>query len=157
MINFRNNGGHIFGDWHATVADWQHERNLTYWQDGTSNQIVFLEKHIPAWALRSNFEAGIDWNGSWIHLWNDNRAHNIARFVSNSAEMIARSPQEPGTMRADIRPQGVEGRFTIGSSHPAVISTLLGDGSVRGVSKTTDPNTIWRLSHVSDGVAVSLP
>ena len=144
--------------WRLSIADWTYNRDFGYWQDGTSNQFIFMEKHIPQWATRGTSDHAGRWNGGWTHTEDGNRGFNIARPVSNRANMIARSPADPGTLRADLNPGGApEGDFTIGSSHPSVINTLLGDGSVRGVSKTTDPMMIWRLSHVSDGVSVSLP
>jgi len=47
--------------------------------------------------------------------------------------------------------------FSFGSSHPGVCNFLVGDGAVRGISVTTDPNLLIHLGVVNDGRAVALP
>jgi len=76
--------------------------------------------------------------------------------------MIARSPEDPGTdtnsnyNNGALTMAGDQG-YHLGSSHPGTLNTLIGDGSVRGVAKTTEPDLIWRLTYVNDGVSVPLP
>jgi hypothetical protein len=65
-------------------------------------------------------------------------------------------PGDPGTPDIPGRP-AVPATPSLGSYHSGVVNMLLGDGAVRGVSKTVDPVIIWRLTHVSDGISVSLP
>jgi len=143
-------------DWKRGTVNWTYDKTFAYWRDGTSNQLCISEKHIPAWALSAETNPGTSWNGSYLIVFNDNFAHNAGRIVSHNAELFARSPMESGTANT-IEPQSVEGRFTLGSSHTGIVNVLVGDGSVRSISKTTEPILMWRLTHVSDGVAVSLP
>jgi prepilin-type N-terminal cleavage/methylation domain-containing protein len=144
--------------WNQGLIGWELNDTLGRWQDGTSNQLLFAEKHIPAHALRPTRSEHTKWNGGFQLTHEGNNAHNIARVVSGDASMFARAPNDPNTAQpTTVQPQEREGRETIGSSHPGVVNFLLGDASVRGISKTTDPLLIWRLTHVSDGVPVSLP
>ena len=85
----------------------------------------------------------------------------MARLVFTDPNLIARSPMEPATSASTALPNGPAplntGIYHLGSSHTGVINTLLGDGSVRGIAKTTDPLLMWQLTHVSDGSATSVP
>jgi hypothetical protein len=47
--------------------------------------------------------------------------------------------------------------YGFGSLHPSVFNVLLGDGSVRSVSKTINMTLIVKLSRVNDGEFVILP
>lgn len=48
-------------------------------------------------------------------------------------------------------------KMAFGSWHPGISQFLLGDGSVRGVSVTTDTPILSAYALVDDGEAVSLP
>ena len=143
--------------WNQRVADWEYSANISRWADGTSNQFLFAEKHIPAHALSPSTDQQTKWNGGFQTTYDANWAHNATRIVSGDADMFARSPQDPNTAGADWEPQRREGRETLGSSHPGTVNFLIGDGSVRGVSKTTQPLLVWQLTNVRDGTPVSLP
>ena len=137
------------------ITNWTPNDDLSYWQDGTSNQIIFTEKHIPAWALRGTTHEAAKWNGSYMYTRRGPHAWGIARFVNyHNADLIARSPMDTPTENTQI--SSTTGH-NLGSSHAGVISTLIGDGSVRGVSKTTAPTVMWYLTCVNDGTSVSLP
>jgi hypothetical protein len=72
--------------------------------------------------------------------------------------MFAQSPADPNTAQnTNVEPQTREGRETIGSSHPSVVNFLLGDGSVRGISKSTQPRLIWLMTNADNNETVSLP
>jgi prepilin-type N-terminal cleavage/methylation domain-containing protein len=47
--------------------------------------------------------------------------------------------------------------YALGGLHPGSFNILLGDGAVRGTSKTVNTDLLTRLSCVSDGESVSLP
>jgi len=135
------------------IVDWTLSNDIGWWQDGSSNQFLFSEKHIPSWAaLDSTIEAA-RWNGTYMWGTSGYNSHGFARFVSDDSNLVAQSPQDPATP-VNTNPSGVS--QTLGSSHPGTINTLLGDGSVRGIAKTTEPVMIWRLTHVSDGEVTSL-
>jgi len=144
------------------ISNWTYDRSITWWQDGSSNQLCISEKHVPTWGRRGSVEGSdgetSNWNGAYTRTGSSDSAHNTARPVSNLTGMFARSPQDERTIRRRVNPNSApEGEAALGSSHSGIVNTLIGDGSVRAVSTTTQPLLIWRLTHVSDGNAVSLP
>jgi hypothetical protein len=149
------------------IRRWSPRDDMSYWQDGTSNQLLFGEKHIPAWTLTGETDNANSWNGSFLLAATGANAYNVARPVAHrlnttgfppNAEMFARSPNDPNTdvttMDAHATPQG---RWMFGSSHPGVVNFLIGDGSVRPISGTTPSELVYNLTHTHDGVAVTLP
>jgi hypothetical protein len=44
-----------------------------------------------------------------------------------------------------------DGGLRPGSAHPEVLNTLMGDGSVRGLSKAIDGTVLYSLGHINDG------
>ena len=146
--------------WARGITDWKYNDTIAYWATrGTSNQLVFSEKHVPAHTLRAH-QAGqqSQWNGNYMYTDGTDNAHNVGRIVSDHADTFASSPSEPATAsRINIGPQAVEGRYTIGSGHSSVVNMVLGDGSVRGISKTTAPRLVWDLTNAVDSATVSLP
>lgn len=155
--------------WARSIADWTYDDTMARWMRGTSNQLVFSEKHIPAHALRPTQHVRAEqsrWNGNYMYSGRGEYAHNVARLVWDR-DVFASSPQQPETVvpanrgpHADVpgvTGGGLEGRFTLGSSHPGVVNMVLGDGSVRPVSKSTNSRLMWDLTNVESGVAASLP
>jgi type II secretory pathway pseudopilin PulG len=147
---------------HRFVDAWTARDELvSRWSDGTSNQIVVTEKHIPKWAktptinfVATSKNAIYSWNGSYLMCWSDWRVGGgFARLVTDQAGLIAQSESSV----AEFTQLPVNGTSTsfIGSSHASVVNTLFGDGSVRGINKTIEPVSFHRLSHVSDGNTVS--
>ena len=144
-------------NWPQSIVDWEYDKNFGWWADGTSNQLCFSEKHVPAWAYKGITDVSTGWNGNYYNASLDQEAFNCARPVANVATLFARSPSDPGTVNASSGPNNNSGEYSLGSVHPSVVNTLIGDGSVRGISKTTEPTLMWYMTHVSDGNAVSLP
>jgi hypothetical protein len=172
MISDKANPGQNYNDanrtlWARSISDWTYNDTFAYWQRGTSNQLVFGEKHIPEHALRPRQSEQARWNGGYQFIWEGAKVCNVARCVSDHADLFAKSPQQPETARrSNIDPQwggdtttngGLEGRFTLGSSHPGMVNFLIGDGSVRGIPKTTNPRLVWDLTNAVDSATASLP
>ena len=141
--------------------------NMSRWQDGTSNQLIFTEKWTPAWALERSEQAACAWYGGYVDLWNATNASNVARPVSTSTRIFARNPNdpnrpEPATLAANNGFNGSPadngfGREAFGSDHTGVVNAMLGDGSVRAFPITMTPLAMWQLGSVSDGQSVTLP
>jgi prepilin-type N-terminal cleavage/methylation domain-containing protein len=122
---------------------WTPRDPMSYWVDGTSNQFIFGEKHIPidimgtetvAFRHDQNYLA---WTGGNGRDW------ACGRTVCE---------QYPLAMPRDVNtPQ----RY-FGSWHAGVCNFLLGDGSVRSVSVTAPGATLGHFAHVSDGGTTSL-
>ena len=142
-------------DWCQSIINWELNDSMGRWTDGTTNQLLFVEKHIPSDAMRPANDQQTRWNGGYQLVYEGNYAHGVSRIISAEADLFARSPAEPQTLGKN--PQDIEGRFTIGSSHPGVLNALVGDASVRGISKSTQPRIMWCLSLAIDGESVSLP
>ena len=158
-----NNPDH---EWDQSIVDWIYDKDMSWWQDGTSNQLCFLEKHVPAWALHKFSDRANDWHGNYMMTSDGHAAFNVARIVSpGRSDLVARDPNDPGTPETgwnnnanqERGPNDGEGVFNFGSSHPGILSALIGDGSVRAISKTVDPVLLMWLTWVDDGRAVMLP
>lgn len=122
---------------------WQPRDAISRWIDGTSNQFMFGEKHIPigmlgndsvAWRHDQNYLAATDSNG---------RDWALGRAVSESCPLA--SPRDYANAQ----------RF-FGSWHAGVVNFVMGDGSVRSISTTAAPKTLGKFAHVSDGGTESL-
>ena len=160
--------GGTTGDEHCrSIRSWELRDTMSWWADGTSNQFLFSEKHIPSWALQDETGYATQWNGGYTYCTGATSSPNVARVVAAytntntppgiNADLFATGPNTSKTADSANTPQTREGRETLGSSHEGIVNFLLGDGSVRPVAITTQPEIVWRLCHVNDGAVVSLP
>jgi hypothetical protein len=155
--------------------------SFAWWQDGSSNQVIVTEKHIPTymfkkcytesftattqqeqWLLDCSYLSGFGGDGGAsrgdlaAHAWVDSlMATNDRATGSYTGRPIARNDTEI--------PTG-SNRFSIdlavpalGSAHPGSLNILLGDGAVRSVAKNVNVNILARMSIVDDGTAEHLP
>jgi hypothetical protein len=87
-----------------SIKGWGPRDQMSYWEDGASNQLIFGEKHIPQWALQGNSGRDAEsWNGGYqvteypyFHTW---MATNIARHVVDVPHLFAKSPNDPITQQ----------------------------------------------------------
>ena len=162
---------------HDQVSSWNTKDTMAWWADGTSNQLIFGEKHIPTWALDLQSGNGGDvqenskysWDISYLgalYNWANTGFARAAIDVMHGAgqsQPIARSPSEP---RPLITSQYGEGYivahgwgvdFGFGSYHTGIVNFAMGDGSVQSISVTIHPRLLADLSLVNDGNSVSVP
>ena len=169
------------------IAKWDLDKDMSYWQDGTSNQFLFAEKHVPSWALAGLADKDNSWNGGYQLTFSNAGAAITVRSITLcssgnvrsgnctfNTRIFARGPNDPNTDPADINNRRyangtsdgtawtmsagvISGYEALGSSHPGIVNFLIGDGSVRALPITTSPETVWRLTNVQDGESVSLP
>jgi len=139
---------------HNVINGYEMSANMSRWQDGTSNQIILAEKNIPAFAKREATNNAFSWNGSYLMSWSDWRMTggvgrllppNAAKVIAAHNKTIVSSVQCGGTQREDLW----------GSEHASVIMAAQGDGAVRAMSKSVDPDVFYSVSHVQDGKSVS--
>ena len=172
------------GGWGARFRAWQPRDSIGWWSDGTSNQLVIGEKYVPSDVIGrcdqviDGFDAAgnvqnnsrktlvdcgmFHWNGNdpftYMGFFAYNRTVNAAGEFTGG-QPLARGPSQyvqtaPGSGRTF---NNWPYFFSFGSSHPGVCNFLIGDGAVRGVSVTTNPNLLIHLGVVNDGRAVALP
>ncbi len=163
----------------TTVQSWKTRDTFAWWSDGTSNQLIVTEQHIPAehLGLCREHQAGSSINrvqeGDCSYLsarpenvtgasgwewrnWTVGRppAHYIFRASGNinAPYAIAKDPNAyaaEGNNSWDI--------FQYGSYHAGVFNSLMGDGAVLGVNNAFDRNLLTRLVWVNDGIAFEFP
>jgi prepilin-type N-terminal cleavage/methylation domain-containing protein len=126
--------------------------------DGTSNQIIVGEKHIPSNRLgqcgRNTTITGDQHRTdcSFLAPTQSTRISFARGWQYGSPRAIARGPND---YQGDT--QTPSGTYSFGSWHTGVCHFLMGDGSVQSLSVTTPASTLESFIHVSDGKAVALP
>ncbi len=139
---------------------WKPRDTFSWLKDGTTNQLLFGEKHIPIGDLGICTDSAKSWDCPYSYMSGDTgsaRNFNVGRPIhptpSGYPEPIARSAYDYQGVeypRRDIH-------YAFGSAHQGICHFLLGDGSVRGVSTTTSRDVMVALGTVNDGASVSLP
>jgi prepilin-type N-terminal cleavage/methylation domain-containing protein len=141
------------------ISSWTGRSDMALWSDGSSNQFIFGEKHIPKEKLNSCSVASGHWDCTYLSGSVDRgyvtllrgfdagrggNTYGVAGYVP-----IAR-PEDTTILNSVL--------YAFSSWHPGICNFVLGDGSVRTVSVTTPPESIlYHLARADDGVAVSLP
>jgi len=150
--------GSVYTHWRE-IMDYTPRDDMSRWQDGTSNQVIFTEKHVPAWAITSTTASAYRWYGGTFPSYSEGYIYNVARLFSARATTFARGPNDPGVIEEDSPDVATSGygNYMFGSNHPGIVSACLGDGSVRVLPITTPALTMWRLCNVRDGNTVVLP
>jgi hypothetical protein len=153
------------------VSTWQPRDTMAWWTDGTSNQLLLGEKHIPLGNVgKCSFvaDSSISTLGDCSYLvtggW---RTHPSARAIMVNMDQSTSPPtftnnyplRQPAFGVPDsIEPTTFYGyEHGFGSYHPGICHFLIGDGSVRSIAVTTPMSIIGPLTDVSDGLPVSLP
>jgi prepilin-type N-terminal cleavage/methylation domain-containing protein len=146
-------------------SKWTPANSFASWIDGTSNQIIIGEKHIPSNSLgecslgSGTTEKVFIADCSYMNTDN-NRWGSMLRVVkryNGAAYLLTTNPKErsEGTNSSpDCRPNDGYG---FGSYHPGTIPFLLGDGSVQAISSTITEDILFMLSDTQDGGVVSVP
>ena len=130
--------------------------SFSWWSDGTSNQIVVGEKHIPSARLG---KCGQNGDNGWrdqgdcaILSTTYGFSASLARQIHPLGSILGRGPN---SFSGDgDNPIAVYG---FGSHHTSVIQFLLGDASVQAISNTATIRVMESLARVNSGVAVSIP
>jgi hypothetical protein len=133
---------------------WSPRDPMAWWSDGTSNQILFAEKHIRPELIGKCSDTGDERGDCSILNFGENRRFPSMRlFYARSAGTGTLT-----TVRQNFARTNDTGMNAFGSSHPGICNCLFGDGSTTSVSITTPANPIMEaFSRVNDGVTVSLP
>jgi len=138
------------------ILDWSYNDTIARYQDGTSNQWLIAERHVPAWAVHNDNAGANAWLGGYGRSVNGTDCLAVARPVSVNSWLFARSPHDVLTPESTTAPSNASVP-SLGSSHTGIVNVLYGDGAVRAVSTSTNPEMAWQLTAVNDGAPVSLP
>ncbi|MDR1964895.1 MAG: DUF1559 domain-containing protein [Planctomycetaceae bacterium] len=151
---------------------WEPRDTIAWWQDGTSNQLIIGEKHIPFGRLGkcnntvngsvATYSDDCSYLATHLTGW---RTASMVRSVvynynSTSGSILTGSgtPLPLANAKDEIDTRDALREYGFGSYHPGVCQFLFGDGSVKGISVTTPVFPVLAsFSHVSDGNAVVLP
>jgi prepilin-type N-terminal cleavage/methylation domain-containing protein len=149
---------------------WEPRDSLARWEDGTSNQLIAGEKHIPtnrlgiakggdAGSAAQNYTADVPYiaAGRW-------RAAGTARNIESVNAPISRPDEHQadginpivGKVSTKNANQDL-GVYGFGGPHPGSCNFLIGDGSVRSISVTVPESIVVPLGDVSDGTPVQMP
>jgi hypothetical protein len=140
-------------------------------EDGTSNQFMFGEKHIPTKRLgfcgganttdiiRNAGDCSFLVAGGLFDPGIFVSSSRAIYFVSSTFTGGTMTPYELPLANPNDYPDGEPRRdYGFGSYHPGICPFVMGDGTVRGVSVTTPVVPIlYSLGAVADGKSVSLP
>jgi len=171
----------------SKLVSWTPRDTMAWWQDGTSNQLVVMEKHIPTAfvgkcarradgsaqdntagskqrALRDCSFLGFDQTG-WDGTSSSNGSNMLSTAFLNTQNTHTGDygakliPLDPSDWSIVNSPgdDNPTYRYAAGSCHPGVVNILMGDGSVHGFSKAGNPQILVYLGIVDDGKMVMLP
>jgi prepilin-type N-terminal cleavage/methylation domain-containing protein len=147
------------------AQNWEPRDTIAWFSDGTSNQILFGEKHLRP-SESGNCVSGSAYDCSYFYSSGDWQEYGIGRGAYGNPRVFARGPNDT------LDGRGPNGGRAFGSAHPGVINFAMGDGAVRVISislpqDTLGENTITnslndrsvfiRLVHPSDGLSVAIP
>jgi hypothetical protein len=154
---------------------------IAWWADGTSNQLLIGEKHVPKGFLNQCAFAKVnEANAKYIgectcltvaggaHGWNSaSTGPSMMRRIRLPSNITDAPNRHDGPSRlaygqSDFAtsgtPSGFDNDYGFGSWHPSICNFLLGDGSVHAISNTTASDPILEsLGCVNDGRNVTLP
>ncbi|MDR1269557.1 MAG: DUF1559 domain-containing protein [Planctomycetaceae bacterium] len=173
--------GDVTGSSTHKIMSWTPRDSFSWLSDGTSNQLFLGEKHIPVWALGSTETSDkyTTWDGG---SFNTNAASygmtamcvRVTSGANNTGDPItsfARGPNDPYTDLSNVEQliasvgHDSRGRLMtgygadrgLGSYHSGIVNFVLGDGSVRSLTVTTNQQVLTNLTQVNDGNPVTLP
>ncbi len=152
-------------DANAQIAVWTPRDEMAWWSDGSTNQIIFGEKHIPVDVLGVCYTDGT-YAGQPTRYAHKADCSNEFLFGhiagiwlkgvrdGRNTEFSNGLPLATGPNDFIDSTTGLES-LPFGSYHPGVCIFALGDGSVRPFPVTTEPRVLLYLSCVNDGNTTS--
>jgi hypothetical protein len=144
-----------------TITGWTPSDTFGWLKDGTSNQLIIGEKHIPSNEVGKcgDIQTKTLSGGGTCQILN--RADCSILGSTNHTEVGAFRTTQDGRLllmaNDDCSTAGANYDYNFGSHHTGVCQFMLGDGSVQALSVTTASTILEALSEVNDGKAVSLP
>ena len=126
--------------------------SMAWWSDGTSNQLVIGEKHIPENRLNVCRTAWVNQGDCSFLTCNARTGQSAARQIHRNHRLARSSKDFEGDDQDFDSPVR---NYGFGSYHPGVCQFVFGDGAVRPLSNMTPMNPILcALAEVNDGKVV---
>jgi prepilin-type processing-associated H-X9-DG protein len=142
------------------ISNWRPRDSMSWWRDGTSNQIVVGEKFIPAQLIDKipSFRGEGHWDGGYLNTHTPHANMNTARAIYYTQACIKRSPYDiaDSELYTGTNNDANVAHAVFGGIHPSTAIFLFGDGSVRGISPNINWTTLYRLGKVNDGKSVTV-
>ncbi|GHT39627.1 hypothetical protein FACS189427_13670 [Planctomycetales bacterium] len=144
-------------------AKWEPMDTMAWWQDGTSNQFILGEKHIPQGRLgvsKCGSAGGVNacFTADTTYITTGRWAAGAARSIKSnfyafaSTNDFAEDADSSGTGINCVNTNhsmGRSGHYGFGSWHPGVCQFCLGDGSVKAFANTTSDVIIRAYGRVA--------
>ena len=131
----------------ARLKSWRPRVTILGVTDGTSNTLMFGEKHIRRTVLDGRSEDRSVFNG-------DSETGPVSReagHVRDAAGNVIAGSERPLTTNPT---DGFQPATRFGSYHTGIVNFVLVDGSVRGIRTSIDNETLMRLAVRDDGLVV---
>ena len=157
----------------GSQSSWSPTDKMSHWKDGTSNQIIIGEKHIPPGLIGENSAEASDVDGSFLAMAHRSYhaipggRYNVGRSIITPAPRLSNPNDGWGLLPSDGTTEGwlydldegdvAGGRpvpqppYGFGGPHTGVCNFLLGDGAVRSVSVTVSGAILGSYADVRDG------
>ena len=146
------------------TQDWTPRDTMAWWADGTSNQIIVGEKHIPrnrlgkCSAVTNGYGVAPDSSDcSYLAGGSGWDSAGFGRSFSGYGGWNRFGIASPGDKVYEADDYGPVWNYGFGSYHPGVCQFAVGDGSVQAFPTTTSISVLTALATVNDGKVVSLP
>jgi prepilin-type N-terminal cleavage/methylation domain-containing protein len=141
---------------------WSPRDTMAYWADGTSNQIVIGEKHIPQNFVGDCTNQAMNIAGSPYKIVDCSYLDTSAWYRNYTSvkdiEFWNQSHQKHEIVRnLNFGETTILENYGFGSYHPGVCLFAFGDGSIAPGIVTTATSIICQLCHTSDGSTAKLP
>jgi hypothetical protein len=161
--------GNVFNDAGASLVEWEPRDTIAWWADGTSNQLVMGDKHIPKSLVGqcgTSPLAQMRQDCGVFHASGNNPYHVVNTFQLNSRTIstnLTSGGYKPGFAKGPIEHDETsispwtDGFLAFGSNHPGSSNVLVGDGTVHTFPVSVPGRILLLLSVVNDGNVARLP
>jgi prepilin-type N-terminal cleavage/methylation domain-containing protein len=144
-LSIRTDGG--------LVTKWSPRDKISWWRDGTSNQLLIGEKHFTDEWYIGRCDDNTSGDCTYLTAWQQGRGvDSVTRtFDKNGAtdRFIAKGKESAGLADGGVS--------YFGSPHTGICNFLIGDGSVHGLPNTTSSDLLRKLACTRDGQTATLP